>query len=126
MRDRERETARLNPGQGSRDGNRVSVFGMKPDLAELLELAALDLARFRAEWEALKPPCPSLAPGSTGQLVPHPYVKLIRDAERAVVALSGGLSASKSRGGRPVGAQSAPDRVSRLKLMSGESSRTGA
>jgi hypothetical protein len=75
--------------------------------ADRLAAAEADLQRFRDEWEALG--CPSMTTGSTGQLVPHPYVKLIRDAERAIVALSA-APAAKNKGGRPTGAQSAPDR----------------
>jgi hypothetical protein len=52
--------------------------------------------------------CPSLTEGSMGQLVPHPLIRLIREAERAVELL--GRPAAGKRGGRPVGAGSAPDR----------------
>jgi len=80
---------------------------------ERLEAAVSDLQRFRDEWEALG--SPSLSEGSTGQLVPHPLIKLIRDAERAVELLS--RPAAAKRGGRPAGSSSAPDRRSRLRAV---------
>ena len=71
-----------------------------------LEAAVADLAQFRSEWESLGSPWSSV--GSTGQEVAHPLIKVIRDAERAVEMLS--RPAAAKRGGRPVGAQSSPDR----------------
>jgi hypothetical protein len=71
-----------------------------------LDAALADLERFRIEWESED--CPSLAEGSMGQQVPHPLIKLIRDAERAVEMLS--RPAAAKRGGRPAGKSSAPDR----------------
>lgn len=71
-----------------------------------LEAAVADLARFRDAWEAEG--SPPLANGSMGQKVPHPLVKMIRDAERAVELLS--RPAAAKRGGRPAGASSSPDR----------------
>ena len=52
-----------------------------------------------------------------GQLVPHPLVKMIREAERAVELLS--RPAAAKRGGRPAGSGSAPDRAKpKLKAVS--------
>jgi hypothetical protein len=71
-----------------------------------LEAAVSDLASMRAQWESLGSPL--FTEGSSGQLVPHPLVRMIREAERAVEMLS--KPAAAQRGGRPVGASSAPDR----------------
>lgn len=99
-----------NPRQHPSDGNSDSILEPKLDMAsaaDRLAASEADLQRFRDEWEALGRP--SMTEGSTGQLVPHSYVKLIRDAERVIVALSGS-AAVKNKGGRPPGTQSAPDR----------------
>jgi len=81
--------------------------------SDRLSAATADLQRFRDEWESLG--SPSMALGSMGQQVPHPLIKLIREAERAVEMLS--RPAAAKRGGRPVGASSAPDRRSRLRAV---------
>lgn len=71
-----------------------------------LQAAVADLERFRAEWVRLGSPW--FTEGSQGQPVPHPLVRMIREAERAVEMLAKPPSAQ--RGGRPVGSSSAPDR----------------
>lgn len=84
------------------------------DPVSMLEAALGDLSRFRAAWEAEG--SPPLCEGSMGQKVPHPLVKMIREAERAVELLS--RPAAAKRGGRPAGASSAPDRKTpKLKVV---------
>jgi hypothetical protein len=82
--------------------------------AERLEAAIDDLQRFRDEWERLE--CPSMIEGSMRSMVAHPLIKMIRDAETAIVKLSS-PAAAKSKGGRPPGAQSSPDRRTKLKVV---------
>lgn len=86
-----------------------------PDLSTpegRLQAVVEDLMAFREEWE--KQGSPALTKGSMGQKVPHPLIKLIRDAERAVHMLS--QPAAARRGGRPAGASSAPDRKAKLRV----------
>ena len=68
---------------------------------------AVDLEQaIRSEWKSVGSPL--LAEGSMGQLVEHPLVKMLKEAERdsaRFLELVG-----KRRPGRPVGATSAPDR----------------
>ena len=76
--------------------------------------AVADLTLFRQRWN--KEGRPNFAVGSKGQLVAHPLIALIRQAERAVEAMD--VPAAGRRGGRPVGASSAPDRKrGQLKLV---------
>lgn len=72
--------------------------------------ALKDLKQFREAWE--KVGRPETERGSQMQLVPHPYIKLIRDAEQAVLRLGQAAGIIEvNRGGRPPGSSSAPDRA---------------
>jgi hypothetical protein len=71
--------------------------------------ALKDLKQFRENWEKLGRP--ETERGSQLQLVPHPFIKLIRDAEVAVLRLGQAAGVIEvNRGGRPPGRASAPDR----------------
>ncbi len=76
------------------------------------EEAVKDLKQFREAWEKLGRP--ETEKGSQFQLVAHPLVKLIRDAEVACIRLGQAAGVIEvNRGGRPKGASSAPDRTKR-------------
>lgn len=68
------------------------------------------LEQIREAWEEAGRPL--VSKGSRGQEIEHPLVKLLRDTELHVHRLGGGLN----KGGRPVGAVSAPDRAAPPKL----------
>ena len=72
-------------------------------LAEVVK----DLAQARKDWDELGRPM--LTRGSTLEVKPHPYIKIIRDLEQMAERMARPLDAAV--GGRPMGAQSAPDRV---------------
>jgi len=71
-------------------------------LAAVLE----DLEQMRREWEALGSPL--LSPGSKSQLIEHPLLGMVRRTEW----LAYRMERRKAPIGRPLGAQSAADRVS--------------
>jgi hypothetical protein len=82
------------------------------DPANRLNEAINDLEQFRRKWN--EEGRPLFVPGSRKNLVPHPYIKLIRDAERAVREMAGVSRTTPV--GRPQGSGSAPDRR-RLKVV---------
>jgi hypothetical protein len=83
----------------------VSVDVSTPEarLQRVLE----DLSELRAEWERLGKP--SVAQGSSGGVIPHPLIGMIRRAESLAFKMQRRIDGA--RVGRPRGSASAPDRV---------------